>query len=111
MAESVDRSPSDERNAAETEATFDEELDEKLGVVDDARELYLEEASFYRPISTGDVFLGASVAGASNEEEASGLAMVLSHPSAMRKGPVLADRLRAGPVLAVRGIHPTKYKA
>lgn len=89
-------------------ALADPEL-ERLGTVTDARDLYLEEASIYRPISTGDIFFDAPVAGSTAEERASGLTMVLSHPSAMRKGPELETRVRGGPVVEVEGLSTVKY--
>jgi hypothetical protein len=93
------------------QATFEPELEDKLGRVEDPLELYLEEASFYRPISTGDVFLGVPVPGSTSEERASRLSMVLSHPSAMRKGPELEKRARAAPVVSVpdENFSATKY--
>jgi hypothetical protein len=86
----------------------DSELD-RLGTLTDARDLYLEEASVYRPISTGDIFLDAPVAGSTEEDLASGLTMVLSHPSAMRRGPELETRVRGGPVVEVDGLSTVKY--
>lgn len=94
---------------AEFEADYEAEL-EKLGGVEDARDLYLEEASIYRPISTGDVFSDVPIPGCTDEENQWRLSMVLSHPSAMRKGPDLEARARAGPVMPVKNISSTKYE-
>jgi len=87
---------------------WDAELDAALGTVDAPLDLY-EEASWYRPISTGDIFFDVPVPGCTQEEHGSGLTMILAHPSAMREGAVLEERARAGPVVHDSRISRKKY--
>lgn len=71
--------------------------------------IYLEEASIYRPIATGDIFRGVKVPGADEDESSHDLTMVIAHPSAMRKGAALEDRVRAAPVAPVDGLSQSRW--
>lgn len=86
---------------------WEPELADRLGSLD-ADALY-EEASWYRPISTGDIFLDVVVPGTTAEEQASGMTMILAHPSAMRRGAELETRIRAGPIIRDERISRKKY--
>ena len=96
-----------ERAASET-AVFEPLLAERLTFPDPPEALYMEEASVYRPIATGDIFLGVSVPGPSEDLDPP-LAMLLSHPSAMRKGAKLEPWARAAPVLPLQGFSKKKW--
>jgi hypothetical protein len=72
-------------------------------------EIYLEEASPYRPIATGDVFQGVIVPGCTEDEASHNLTMVVAHPSAMRKGATLEPRARAAVVAPVDGLSKKKW--
>jgi hypothetical protein len=82
-----------------------------LGLAEPASpsDLYLEESSPYRPICTGDIFVGHQIVGARPDESAHELVMVLSHPCAMRKGPALEPRVRAAPIMPVSGIKRSSW--
>lgn len=58
---------------------------------------------------TGDIFRGLEVPGSTPEETAFDLTMVLSHPSAMRKGADLEPRVRAAPIAPVKGVSSKKW--
>jgi len=75
-----------------------------------AIDIYLEEASTYRPISTGDIFQGVDVPGSTPDEAVHDLTMLVAHPSAMRKGAVLEARARAAPVTPVDGLSKRNWK-
>jgi hypothetical protein len=99
----------DIESAAGRSVPEDELLAERLGVPSTPVALYLEEASHYRPISTGDIFKDAAVPGSTTEEAAHDLTMVIAHPSAMRKGANLEARARAAPVAPVDGLSRKKW--
>jgi hypothetical protein len=113
LAEDEARDPveaeQDVERAAGRTAPEDPILAERLGAPAEARELYLEEASPYRPVATGDIFQGVPVPGSDPEEAAYGLSMVLAHPSAMRKGALLEPRVRAAPLAPVDGLSRKKW--
>ena len=71
--------------------------------------LYLEESSLFRPIATGDIFRRVRVPGSTDAEAEFDLSMILAHPSAMRKGATLEDRVRAAPVAPVDNLSKTKW--
>ena len=96
-----------ERQAAFS-AEFDPVLAERLDKPARAEAIYLEEASLFRPIATGDIFQGATVPGPREDDEPQ-LAMVIAHPSAMRKGAELRPWLRAAPVICVDGLSKRKW--
>ena len=86
---------------------YDERLDESLGIPSTVEALYLEEASVYRPLGTGDIFV-------ENSEEATGgspqgLVMLVAHPCAIRKGPVLEPRAKVAPVVRAQGVSKSKW--
>lgn len=101
--------PDDADTEAATSAPYDPLLAERLGAPSEPKDIYLEEASSYRPISTGDIFGGIRVAGSTDEEASHGLAMLVAHPSAMRKGAALEPRARAAPVAPVKNLSRTKW--
>ena len=72
-------------------------------------EIYLEEASPYRPIATGDIFGGVRVPGSNEDEADYDLTMVIAHPSAMRKGAAIEPRARAAVVAPVDGVSKKKW--
>jgi hypothetical protein len=82
---------------------------EKLGAPDDPLDIYLEEASWFRPIACGDVFRDVAIPGAKEEDAGYGLMMVIAHPSAMRRGPDLEPKARAASVVPVEGLSRTKW--
>ncbi|MGH7691202.1 MAG: hypothetical protein ACREOA_00635 [Candidatus Dormibacteria bacterium] len=89
---------------------FDPVLAERLERPSDVRELYLPEASPYRPIVTGDLFQGLGVGDLTSEDPDHGLAMVVAHPSAMRKGATLSARTRAAPVTPVADLSKRSWR-
>lgn len=91
------------------EAPEDPILAERLGAPAEPIALYLEEASPYRPIATGDIFQGVTVPGSTEREASYDLTMLIAHPSAMRKGAELERRARAAPVTPVRGLSPRRW--
>lgn len=91
------------------EASVDLELADRLDVPASALSIYLEEASVYRPILTGDVFRGVEVPGSTEQESGYDLTMIVGHPSAMREGPKLADRVQASPVFPIAGVRRTAW--
>jgi hypothetical protein len=103
------RSTSDVETSAGYTAPKDAILAERLGVPSSPDAIYLEEASVYRPIATGDIFLGVELPGLIPEETGFGLSMLLSHPSAMRRGAQLEARARAAPITPVNGLSRTKW--
>jgi hypothetical protein len=100
---------SDIESAAGRSAPEDPILAERLGAPSEPIAIYLEEASYYRPIGTGDVFQGVVVPGSTQEEAAFAIAMVVAHPSAMRKGAELEERARAAPVAPVDGLSRKRW--
>lgn len=100
---------SDLEVAAGRSAPEDPILAERLGVPSSPQALYREEASVYRPIATGDIFQGVVVPGLTEEETTFNLTMLLSHPSAMRKGARLEPRARAAPIAPVDDLSRTKW--
>jgi hypothetical protein len=105
--EGVDR---DASQSEETDASaWSEELGERLAAPSSPEAIYLEEASVYRPISTGDIFWDVPVPGCTPEESAYGLTMVVAHPSVMREGGKLEDRARAAPVIRKDGLRKTQW--
>lgn len=105
--EGVDRdAPQSEETDAEA---WSEELAERLATPSSAEAMYLEEASVYRPISTGDIFRGVPVPGSTTEESAHDLTMIVAHPSAMRRGGTLEDRARAAPVVKKDGLRKSQW--
>ena len=94
------------------DAPYDDVIAEGLGAPNDPLEIYLEEASWYRPISTGDIFRDVAVPGNAPHAEAPiVLSMVVAHPSAMRKGAVIEDWVRAAPVAPIKGLRKTTWSA
>ncbi len=91
------------------EAGADAALAERLAVPSSPRSIFLEEASVYRPVLTGDVFRGVRVPGSSDAEAAYDLTMIVSHPSVMRDGPALAERAQAAPVFPIGGVRRTAW--
>jgi hypothetical protein len=85
---------------------FDAALAERLGEPPTPDAIYLEEASRYRPIATGDIFEGVAVPGPYADAV---LAMVVAHPSAMRKGAAMEEWAKAAPVAAVNGVSKKKW--
>jgi len=81
-----------------TAAAGDEILTDHRGKPVPPERIYLEEASQYRPIVTGDIFRIDGIPGAT-EEVNSNLIMVTSHPSGMRRGPALEEYVRVAPVV------------
>lgn len=63
----------------------------------------------YRPISTGDIFLDAPVPGTGDRDRSHNLTMILSHPSAMRRGAMLEDIVRGAPIGVRDGLSKTKW--
>jgi hypothetical protein len=106
--EPAEADPDIESGAAHS-APEDAVLAERLGVPSEPIAIYLEETSPYRPIVTGDVFQGVAVPGATGDEQAFGLTMVIAHPSAMRKGAELEPRARAAPIVPVNGLSRKKW--
>jgi hypothetical protein len=84
---------------AEASAELDAVLVHGLAEPESAEDLYDDTATKYRPIMMGDIFTEVLVPGSTDEEQASGLAMVVAHPSGMRTGPALVERARAAPVV------------
>ena len=84
----------------------DTALAERLGEPSKPDAIYLDEASLYRPVATGDIFEGVAVPG---PHEDSGLAMLLAHPSAMRRGAELEEWAKAAPIEVVKGISAKKW--
>lgn len=83
----------------ESDAAAGEEiLTDSRGKPVSPERIYLEEASVYRPIVTGDIYRTGDTAGTATEAN-SGLIMVTSHPSGMRSGPALEEYVRAAPVV------------
>jgi hypothetical protein len=73
------------------------------------QDLYLEEASRYRPIVTGDIFRDVPVPGSTEEDQALNLTMVVAHPSGMRgKDGKVVERVRAAPIVHKLGLNPNK---
>jgi hypothetical protein len=93
----------------ETTAPYDTLLATRLGAPATPRSIYLEEASIYRPMSTGDIFRGVPVPGSLEAETRHDLTMVVAHPSAMRRGAKLEPRARAAPVIPITGLSRTKW--
>jgi hypothetical protein len=87
-------------------AQFDAELAERLGEPPSPEAIYLGEASPYRPIVTGDIFGGIAVPGPYAE---AALAMVVAHPSAMRRGAELEEWAKAAPIAPVDGVSKKKW--
>ena len=94
--------------ASERYAYVDPVLAEGLEQPTGPGAIYLEEASVLRPIATGDIFLGTSVPGPKDDARPP-LAMIVSHPSAMRRGAELEPWARAAPVLPVHGFSKKKW--
>lgn len=91
------------------EADADPALAERLDVPASPRSIYLEEASVYRPILTGDIFRGVPVPGSTAEESAFDLTMIVSHPSVMREGPRLASRAQGAPIFPIGGVRRSEW--
>jgi hypothetical protein len=89
-------------------APFDPVIAERLDRPSSVEAIW-EEASVNRPISTGDIFRGAPVAGASPDETAHDLTMLLAHPSAMRRGAELEPRIRGACVLPTKGVRKSEW--
>jgi len=89
-------------------ATSDPAIAAGLDAPSTPQDLYLEEASVYRPIATGDIFRGVVGPGFS-ESPANDLTMLLAHPSAMRRGAELELRARATPVVTENGLSRRKW--
>jgi hypothetical protein len=102
-----------DRDTSQSEETDDsawsEELAEHLAAPSGPEDIYLDEASVYRPISTGDIFCDVPVPGSTAEESAYGLTMLVAHPSAMREGGKLEDRARAAPVIRKDGLRKSQW--
>jgi hypothetical protein len=84
-------------------------LAERLGAPSGPLDIYHEEASWYRPVATGDIFRGVVVPGATDEDAAFDLTMIIAHPSAMRKGAELEPRARAASIAPVQGLSKKKW--
>lgn len=97
-----------ETEAAQT-APEDPILAQRLDAPSDPSEIYLEEASVYRPVSTGDIFVDVPVPGCPADDAHFSLTMVLAHPSAMRRGALLEPLLRAAPVAPRMGVSKKKW--
>jgi hypothetical protein len=87
----------------------DTELVDELDAPGTPEDIYEEEASAYRPISTGDIFEDVTVPGCAQDDTPHERVMVLAHPSAMRKGATVVPLLRAAPVVSVEGLSKTKW--
>jgi hypothetical protein len=85
---------------------FDATLAERLGEPASVEAIYLEEASLYRPIATGDIFDGLVVPGPHADAS---LVMLIAHPSAMRKGAELEKWAQAAPIAPVQGVSKKKW--
>lgn len=90
-------------------APDDPVIAEGLEAPSDPFEIYSEEASHHRPISTGDVFASVTVPGEADHESPMALAMVVAHPSAMRKGAALEKWVRAAPVAPIQNLSKTRW--
>ena len=99
----------EDADTAARSAPEDPIIAERLGRPDQSADLYLEEASWYRPVCTGDIFNGVPVPGSTPEETAFDLTMVVAHPSAMRKGPNLEPRARAAPLAPVSNLSRKRW--
>ena len=69
--------------------------------------LYLGETNPYRPIVTGDVFPDVPVPGFP-QDDGPRLTMIVAHPSGMRRGARLEDRIRAAPIVQDDRLNPRK---
>jgi hypothetical protein len=90
----------------EVSVGFDAALAERLGEPTSPEAIYLEEASVYRPIATGDVFEDLVVPGPHADAN---LGMLVAHPSAMRKGADLEEWAQAAPIMPVEGVSKRKW--
>src|SRR5579872_4718439 len=99
----------DEDTEVIREAPLDAGLSERLAVPSSAGAIYLDEASVYRPLVTGDILLGPAVPGSTAAEMEYGLTMIVSHPSVMREGAVLNKRAQAAPVIPISGVRKTEW--
>jgi hypothetical protein len=99
----------DVEQGATIDAPFDPVIAERLDVPESPEALYEDEASVYRPISTGDLFHGAQIEGWAGIDAPHDLVMIVAHPSAMRDGAMLKPRLRAAPVVPVNGVSSRKW--
>jgi hypothetical protein len=88
----------EDRAAIEAIPVVEDELVSELDRPDTPGAIYLEEALLYRPISTGDVFCDAPVPGTQKPDAMHNLTLLLSHPSAMRRGADLEAQLRGAPI-------------
>lgn len=106
VVEGVDE---DVEQGAAIDAPFDPIIAERLDVPESPEAIYEDEASVYRPISTGDLFHGAQIEGWAAVDAPHDLVMIVAHPSAMRDGATLKPRLRAAPVVPVNGVSSRKW--
>lgn len=109
-AHTVDEGVGDDvEQGATIDAPFDRVIAERLDVPESPEAIYEDEASVYRPISTGDLFHGAQIEGWTGVDAPHDLVMIVAHPSAMRDGATLKRRLRAAPVIPVNGVSSRKW--
>jgi hypothetical protein len=99
----------DVEDAADHSAPQDDVLADGLAAPTDAAQIYLEEASPYRPIATGDIFRGAPLPSAPAGDVAHDLTMLVAHPSAMRKGAALEPMARAATVAPINNLSKRKW--
>lgn len=96
-------------SAAVQAANSDPILAERLASPESSKDIYLEEASLYRPIVTGDIFTGLRVPGCLDADANHGLSMIIAHPSVMRQGAQLEERARAAPVAPRNGLRRSQW--
>jgi hypothetical protein len=99
---------SQEDQAAEAVEYGDEVVTDEREKVLPPELMYLGEVSRYRPIVTGDVFPAVPVPGFAPADDQPILTMIVAHPSGMRKGPALEDRIRAAPIVRDERLSDTK---
>lgn len=97
----------DLERSAEDSAPFDPLIADRLAEPESPSAIYLEEASPYRPVSTGDIFDGLAVPGPKQADAP--MAMIIAHPSAMRRGPDLEPWARAAPVVPLQDLSKKKW--
>lgn len=101
--------PDDQDDQAGFEPEYDAALAESLAVPSSVDALYLEEASLYRPIGTGDVFIDVSIPGAPTFDSPQSLVMLVAHPCGIRRGATLEARAKSAPVVPAHGISKSKW--
>jgi hypothetical protein len=104
-----ERLDDDTEHGAAVEAPFDPVIAEGLDAPSQPEAIYEEEASLYRPVSTGDLFHGVRIEGQAAVEAPHDHVLIVSHPSAMRDGAKVCSTVQAAPVVPVNGVRSRNW--